>query len=114
MKTSTVPFRHGLRLGVAASYLASIAFGQYIYVVNEDGASVSGYATSGGTLTPLPGSPFATGTNPQALTVDPTGQFLYVTSYNNGPSPPIKSIQCPAFSPSSRDRLSPPHRGRSV
>src|SRR5258706_10493490 len=49
-------------------------------VVNEDGASVSGYATSGGTLTPLPASPFAAGNFPTSVAVDPLLKFAYVAN----------------------------------
>jgi 6-phosphogluconolactonase len=35
---------------------------------------------SNGALTPVSGSPFATGPNPQSQALDPTGQFLYVAN----------------------------------
>src|SRR5260370_33148178 len=48
---------------------------------------VSAYSSDGttGALTPVAGSPFETGTSPQSVTVDPTGQFVYVanTGSNN-------------------------------
>jgi 6-phosphogluconolactonase (cycloisomerase 2 family) len=45
--------------------------------------SVSAYAinTSTGALTALSGSPFAAGTEPEAIAVDPTGKFLYVANH---------------------------------
>jgi 6-phosphogluconolactonase len=33
-----------------------------------------------GALTPVPGSPFATGSEPNAIAVDPTAQFVYVAN----------------------------------
>ena len=49
--------------------------------------NVSAYTINGasGALTPVPGSPFAAGTGPQGVTVDPSGQFVYVanTGSNN-------------------------------
>jgi 6-phosphogluconolactonase (cycloisomerase 2 family) len=37
-----------------------------------------------GGLTPLPGAPLPTGSNPFAITVDPTGTFAYVVNYGSG------------------------------
>src|SRR5258708_1171433 len=49
-----------------------------------DGAhsgSVSGYSIQAtGALTPVPGSPFPAGLGSQSVTVDPTGQFVYVAN----------------------------------
>ena len=43
---------------------------------------VFGFATgSGGTLTPVTGSPFSAGVKPSALTADPTNRFVYVTDF---------------------------------
>jgi len=61
--------------------------GQFLYTANEGSntglGTVSAYAInpSNGALTNIPGSPFPTGTNPWSLTVDPTGQFVYVANY---------------------------------
>jgi 6-phosphogluconolactonase len=56
--------------------------GRFAYVANRQSNSISAFAiTSGGALSPLNGSPFASsGTTPTALTVDPDGQFLYVAN----------------------------------
>jgi 6-phosphogluconolactonase len=65
-----------------------LASGSYVYVTAYD-SSVSpavGYVFgfsvgSGGVLTPLSGSPFAAGTQPTAITSDPTNSFVYVTDF---------------------------------
>lgn len=42
--------------------------------------TVSGFAIgSTGTLTPVPGSPFAAGTTPTGIAIDPTNRFVYTT-----------------------------------
>jgi 6-phosphogluconolactonase len=63
--------------------------GKFAYVSNYgenalDG-SVSAYTidAAGGALTPLSGSPFATGSEPEAVVVDPTGKFAYVANFQN-------------------------------
>jgi DNA-binding beta-propeller fold protein YncE len=57
--------------------------GRFAYVVNvaDSGqlGAVSAFSIGpNGALTPLPGSPFAAGVLPQALALDPTGNFLYL------------------------------------
>jgi DNA-binding beta-propeller fold protein YncE len=58
---------------------------QFAYVANGNGNTVSGYNIDRktGTLTPVPGSPFATGLNPFSVALDPTGQFAYVANRNS-------------------------------
>jgi len=49
--------------------------------VNESGGNISAYRIrSDGALTPIPGSPFATGTDPHEMAIDPTGKFAYVAN----------------------------------
>jgi 6-phosphogluconolactonase len=57
-------------------------FSQAVYVVNAGSNSVSAYTINGstGALTTVPGSPFATGRNPHAVAVDPSGKFVYVVN----------------------------------
>jgi 6-phosphogluconolactonase len=58
---------------------------QFAYVANSGSSNVSAYRIgANGTLTPVPGSPFATGSYPQSVAVDPTGEFAYVA--NSGSS----------------------------
>jgi 6-phosphogluconolactonase (cycloisomerase 2 family) len=74
--------------------------GNFLYVVNENHAYQTNYAASQytgdvsafainpgtGALVQVPGSPFAAGTNPVSVVVDPTGSFVYTTStmYTSG------------------------------
>lgn len=54
--------------------------GRFLYVANFGSMDVSGFTinSTSGALTPIAGSPFATGGGrPDAVTVDPTGHFLY-------------------------------------
>ena len=71
--------------GTTPQGVTNVAFdptGKFAYVTNANSNNVSAYtinATSGA-LTPVAGSPFATGNNPSAVTVSPTGNFAYVTN----------------------------------
>jgi 6-phosphogluconolactonase (cycloisomerase 2 family) len=53
---------------------------QFVYVTNQNSDNVSGYSINfvNGALTPVPGSPFATGGQPWDVAVDPAGKFAYV------------------------------------
>ncbi len=60
--------------------------GQFAYVadfgINSGTNGVDAYSIgSDGALTPVPGSPFATGGGPRSVAVDPTGQFAYVANF---------------------------------
>lgn len=74
--------------GSSPNALTADPSGKFLYVSNGgsvNGSSVSGYAINSttGSLTPLAGSPFGGGrTLPMALTVDPSGHFLFLV--NNG------------------------------
>jgi 6-phosphogluconolactonase len=48
----------------------------------QNSNTISGYAISPttGALTPIPGSPFAVGTNPYAVALDTSSKFLYVAN----------------------------------
>ena len=66
--------------------------GKYAYAANYTSNNISAYAidtinapdTGTGALTPLFGSPFAAGTNPYALTIDPLGRFAYTLNAGSG------------------------------
>jgi 6-phosphogluconolactonase (cycloisomerase 2 family) len=66
--------------------------GTFVYVANtmgiggQGGNNVSAYTINAntGALTPVAGSPFATGMSPFCVTTDPSGKFLYVASETTG------------------------------
>jgi 6-phosphogluconolactonase (cycloisomerase 2 family) len=74
------------------NYLAINPTGTYAYTANWGTGTVSvfGIDASNGALSKLTGSPYPTGgPNPSAITVDPSGTFIFVTNYdfaNSGPS----------------------------
>src|SRR5260221_873351 len=101
--TRTKPSRLGLAQGGGVvrrgwlSVFSTLAIGfvclaaplraQFVYVVNNASNNVSAYSIgANGALTPVPGSPFAAGTFPFSMAVDPTGKFAYVANLggNNG------------------------------
>jgi 6-phosphogluconolactonase len=54
----------------------------FVYVANQQDNTVSAYSGGlTGALTPVSGSPFATGCSPVSVTADPTGGFAYVANY---------------------------------
>lgn len=59
---------------------------RFAYAANVSSNNVSAYAinASSGGLSAVAGGPIAAGSNPYAVTVDPTGKFAYVA--NNGAS----------------------------
>ena len=68
--------------GHVARLWAQAAASTFVYVTNYRANSVSGYAVdaSTGILTPVQGSPFATGVQPYGVAADPSGRFLYVAN----------------------------------
>ncbi|GEM_PF-1046417 len=66
--------------------------GRFVYFANYNNAgpgSVTGYRLDAldGHLVPMPGSPFAAGNGTTALTIDPSGRFVYaVNAYSNSVS----------------------------
>jgi 6-phosphogluconolactonase len=60
--------------------------GQFLYVSNISGGSISGFtiSSSTGALAAIPGSPFPAGGDPDGLVVHPSGKFLYcANTYEN-------------------------------
>lgn len=71
--------------------------GEYDDCINGDIAAFSVNASTGA-LTPVPGSPFTAGPNPQVIAVDPSGKFVYVTIIDAGEVAPNAGVLCdPAF-----------------
>jgi 6-phosphogluconolactonase (cycloisomerase 2 family) len=71
-------------LPLAASFilLAAPLRAQFVYVTTYHSNTVLAYSIgSNGALTPVPGSPVATGNLPQSVTVDPSGRFAYVANW---------------------------------
>jgi 6-phosphogluconolactonase (cycloisomerase 2 family) len=71
--------------GVTPSAIASTPIDSYLYVTDSSQNQLIGYQISSnpatpGALTPFIGGPIATGTYPDAITVDPTGQYIYVAN----------------------------------
>jgi hypothetical protein len=58
--------------------------GRFVYTANQN-STVSQYSinTSTGALTSIT-TDISTGNNPRCIAVDPTGKFVYVTTYNGG------------------------------
>ena len=55
---------------------------RFVYVANGGSDDISGYSIAGGTLSPLPTSPFAAGAGGvNSVTVDPSGQFVFLAGY---------------------------------
>ena len=61
--------------------LAMHPSGQFLYAPDSPANEVVAFAIDGttGVLTPIPGSPFPAGTQPEQVVVTPSGQFLYVS-----------------------------------
>ena len=57
----------------------------FVYVANSGSNNISAYTIAAGigALTPVAGSPFATGTNPLSVTVSLNGAFAYVANFNS-------------------------------
>jgi hypothetical protein len=71
-------------LAIGFVWLATPLHAQFAYVANSGSANVSAYRIGAtGFLTPVPGSPFATGSLPESVAVDPKGKFAYVTNGNS-------------------------------
>jgi 6-phosphogluconolactonase len=61
-----------------------IATAKFAYVANRFGSNISAYSIgSNGALTPLPGSPFATGVGPVSVAVNATAKFAYVVNFSS-------------------------------
>jgi 6-phosphogluconolactonase len=75
--------------------------GTYVYAANRTDGTISGYtivpATTalGLSLTPLSGSPYASGSAVQSLGVDRTGKYLLAVAANGGPDLTMYSFDIP-------------------
>ncbi len=59
----------------------------FVYVANDNSNNISAYTIDSdtGALTPVTGSPFASGQGPGSVAVDPSGQFAYVGNEDDSP-----------------------------
>ncbi len=57
----------------------------FAYVANQGSDNVSGYTIDAatGVLSEVAGSPFAAGTSPESISVDPSGKFIYVANFGS-------------------------------
>ena len=74
-----------LLLGLPFAFANSVVANpppEFLYVANEDDSTVSAYTidSATGALSPVAGSPFASGLAPHGLTVDPSGRFVYTAN----------------------------------
>ncbi|GHB73426.1 hypothetical protein GCM10010377_74830 [Streptomyces viridiviolaceus] len=59
--------------------------GRFLYLTNEQGNTITGFAVgTDGSLTPTPGSPYATGGLPHGIAVTPDSKRLYFPEAGNG------------------------------
>jgi 6-phosphogluconolactonase (cycloisomerase 2 family) len=89
----------GIGISLCLALVLSVSFGRvsakgqavggsFVYVVNNASFDLDAYAVDAttGDLTLVSGAPYPTGVQPVAVTVDPTGRFVYVVDYNNIPA----------------------------
>lgn len=65
------------------AHSATRCCGEFVYVTNFGSHDISADTieeTRGGRLSPVAGQPFAAGTEPWGITIDPTGRFAYVAT----------------------------------
>src|SRR5215471_14140061 len=63
--------------------LTAASRAQFAYVANADSGDISAYSIdSNGSLTPVPGSPFAAGIEPFSVSVDLMARFAYATNFS--------------------------------
>src|SRR5260221_121173 len=71
-------------LAIGLVSLAAPLRAQFAYVPNVGSNNVSAYRIgANAALTPVAGSPFAAGSGPFAVAVDPTGKFAYATNLSD-------------------------------
>src|SRR5450432_1517964 len=72
----------GMVCGVASAQATTNPTPKFAYVANWYGGNVSAYTvnSSTGALRAVAGSPFAAGSEPILVAVDPSGRFVYVTN----------------------------------
>jgi len=86
-------------LNGAPSGLAVDSSGRFLYATDSNSNYIVAFSidNSTGALTPMSGSPFASGVGPWGAFVHPSGKFLYVT--NNGEAPSLRTLSTVAVVP---------------
>jgi 6-phosphogluconolactonase len=77
----------GTLVGVAPSAIAIDPTSRFLYVTDKLQNEIFGYQISSlttGNLIPLVSNPFATGSYPLSITIEPRGKYVYVANYNSG------------------------------
>lgn len=82
---TTVTAGTNVTVGNSANGLAIDPSGRFLFVANQGSGNVSAFTIGGGgALGPVPGSPFASGSGassqPAGASVDPSGNFLYISN----------------------------------
>ncbi|MBV9607970.1 MAG: choice-of-anchor D domain-containing protein, partial [Acidobacteria bacterium] len=69
-------------VGKSPTSLAVAPSGNFVYVLDTASNFLEGYAIAAttGALTPIPGSPFATGNTPAQVILDSSGKFVFVSN----------------------------------
>ncbi len=73
-------------LAIAAGASAVEFKSQFVYTANFQSNNLSAYAIDAatGALTTIPGAPFAAGTNPIAVAIDPLNRYVYAANFISG------------------------------
>jgi 6-phosphogluconolactonase len=83
---TTLRTYQGTKAGVTPSAIAVDPTGRFVYVTDQTSNEVFGYqigTATGGNLTAIVSSPFATGLFPVAITVDPRAKYVYTANFNS-------------------------------
>lgn len=86
---ATVTLNGNVTVGNSPNGVSIDPSGSFLFVANQGSGNVSAFTIGGGGgLTPAAGSPFASGSGaasqPAGATVDPTGNFLYISNQADG------------------------------
>ncbi len=84
--TSAAGLLQGVAAGVVPSAIAVDGTASFVYVTDQEANQIYGYQiarSTTGNLTPMPSSPFTTGSFPVAIIVDPRALFVYVANSNS-------------------------------
>lgn len=89
---SLTPVQSLIPSGNAPYALLLDATGAYLYTANRGDATISGYTVLNGTLTALPGSPYASGRLVTALARDNSGKYVLAAAVGGSPDVTLYSF----------------------